>query len=134
MYTCYRVNSESDILSFLSQELYHFSNRVLSLGNTETVSGHYNNVLGISNVLCTDGNITFCGSTSNLHGFTSSMRLCSDVSTSQDDVGQRSVHGLSVKNNNLYYIITFIHKAQVNNKIFAKAICSMFNYILEIFI
>merc|ERR1711868_10836 len=85
------VDSESDILTLLSQQGDHLGNWVLALGNSEAVAGDDDDVLGVNH----GGNglvvVPDSGSSGDLHGLAGSG--VSGSESSKDDVGKRSVHG-----------------------------------------
>merc|ERR550519_3014581 len=72
-------------------ETNHLGHGVLTLSNSQTVAGNDDDVLGVGDGLDSLVNIPDSSSSCDLHGFASAG--VSGTETSEDNVGQRPVHG-----------------------------------------
>merc|ERR550519_3086761 len=75
----------------LPQQSNHLGHGVLTLSNGQAVAGNDDDVLGVGDGLDSLVNIPDGGSSGDLHGFASAG--VSGTETSEDNVGQRPVHG-----------------------------------------
>lgn len=113
------MDSKSAVDSFLFEEFHHFSDGILSLGHTESVSGSDDDVSRFCNHLYSSCDIKLCVCSCDLHRFTGTSGLCAIAS--QDNIGQRSVHGLSKHTNDSFIFVSmYLYKGAMIN---CDAVC-----------
>ena len=86
------MDSESNVLSLLLEDGDDFGDRVLALGDGQSVSGYDDDVLGLGHGLHGLVDLPFGVSSGDLHRLAAGGRAGAE--SAENDVGQASVHGL----------------------------------------